>query len=429
MPRATTVPRSQPRVQPREGLAERFDAVRTSTGKLVDGLSAEDMVVQSMPDASPAKWHLAHTTWFFEEFVLTPGLPGYRRFHPDYAYLFNSYYEQIGERHARPMRGMLTRPGVNEVRAFREHVDAAMTRLMDDADDALWQRVAPLIELGLHHEQQHQELLLTDLLHLFSLNPLAPAYRAPAPRESIAAPAADWVVFDGGIHAIGHDGQGFAFDHESPRHEVLLRPFKLATRPVSNGQWQDFIADGGYDNAALWLSDGWTAVQAQGWKHPLYWRCVDGAWSGFGLRGQQPLDEHAPVSQVSYFEADAFARWAGCRLPTEQEWEVAADGLPVAGNTVGSGLFRPVRAAPGRGLLQMYGDVWEWTQSAYAAYPGYRAPAGAVGEYNGKFMCGQYVLRGGSCASPEQHLRASYRNFFHPDKRWQFSGLRLAEDA
>jgi len=429
MPRATTVPRSQARVQPREGLADRFDAVRTGTGKLVEGLRAEDMVVQSMPDASPAKWHLAHTTWFFEEFVLAPDLPGYRRFHPDYAYLFNSYYEQIGERHARPMRGMLTRPGVHEVRAFREHVDAAMARLMDVADGALWQRVAPLIELGLHHEQQHQELLLTDLLHLFSLNPLAPAYRAPAPRESIAAPGADWVVFDGGIHTIGHDGQGFAFDHESPRHEVLLRPFKLASRPVSNGQWQNFIADGGYDNAALWLSDGWTAVQAQGWKHPLYWRCMDGAWSGFGLRGLQPLDEHAPVSQVSYFEADAFARWAGCRLPTEQEWEAAAEGLQVAGNTVGSGLFRSVRAAPGRGLLQMYGDVWEWTQSAYAAYPGYRAPAGAVGEYNGKFMCGQYVLRGGSCATADQHLRASYRNFFHPDKRWQFSGLRLAEDA
>ena len=429
MSSASIAPSKHARAPSRERLADRFAAVRAQTIELTDGLTAEDMLAQSMPDASPAKWHLAHTTWFFEEFILAAASPAYRRFHPRYAFLFNSYYEQIGERHARPMRGMLTRPGAAEVRAFREHVDAAMARFIDEADEERWQRAAALIELGLHHEQQHQELLLTDLLHLFSLNPLAPAYRAPAPRESIAAPALAWVGFDGGVHSIGHDGQGFAFDNEGPPHEVLLRPFRLANRPVSNGQWQAFIEDGGYDNAALWLSDGWTLARAEGWQHPLYWRCEDGQWLGFGLRGLQPLDSEAPVSQVSYYEADAFARWAGHRLPSEQEWEVAAAGLPLSGNTLASGLLRPVRAAPADALLQMYGDVWEWTHSAYAAYPGYRPAAGAVGEYNGKFMCSQHVLRGGSCATPEGHLRRSYRNFFHPDKRWQFSGLRLAEDA
>jgi len=420
------------RAQPatRAATAGQFETVRAQSLALCEGLSAEDMVVQSMPDASPAKWHLAHTTWFFEEFLLAPSLHGYRRYHPDFAYLFNSYYEQVGERHARPMRGLLTRPPLEDVRAFRAHVDEAMVRLVEEAEDDTWKRLEPLLELGLHHEQQHQELLLTDLLHAFSLNPLAPAFRAPAPRESLDAPSPDWIRVDGGIHAVGHDGDGFAFDHEGPRHKVLLPPYQLATRPVTNGEWKQFMAAGGYETPTLWLSDGWTTLQERGWKHPLYWRHDDdGGWLGFGLRGLQPLDDEAPVSQVSYYEADAFARWAGKRLPSEQEWEVAAGGLEVEGNTAGSGLFRPVRATRGEGLRQMFGDVWEWTGSAYAAYPGYRAPSGAVGEYNGKFMVSQYVLRGGSCATPDGHLRTCYRNFFHPDKRWQFSGLRLAEDA
>ena len=405
-----------------------FERVRAQSVALTRDLDPEDMVVQSMEDASPAKWHLAHTTWFFEEFVLAPHVPGYRRFHPRYQYLFNSYYEQVGERHARPTRGMLTRPRVAEVLEFRAHVDDAVHAFIADGGGA-WSAAAPIIELGLHHEQQHQELLLTDLLHAFSLNPLLPAYRKPSPRESAAAPATGWVSFGGGIHGVGHDGAGFAFDHEGPRHEVLLPPFRIATRPVTNAEFRDFIDDGGYRTPTLWLSDGWARAQAEDWQHPLYWRRGDGGWQGFGLRGLQPLDDEAPVSQVSYYEADAFARWAGHRLPTEQEWEVAAASLPVAGNTVDSGLLRPVRATPGPGLLQMFGDVWEWSASAYTAYPGYRAPAGAVGEYNGKFMCGQQVLRGGSCVTPDGHLRAGYRNFFHPDKRWQFSGLRLAEDG
>ena len=422
VPRASAAP-------PRAALAGSFRTVRAQTGRLAEGLGDEDMVVQSMADASPSKWHLGHTTWFFEEFLLAPNLAGYSRFHRRFGYLFNSYYEQVGTRHARPMRGMLTRPTVSEVREYRAHVDAAMERLVAEVDEPTWQRIAPILELGLHHEQQHQELFLTDLLHAFSLNPLSPTYRAPSPRETLMPPESGWIEFDGGIHDIGHAGDDFAFDHEGPRHQVLLRPFRLATRPVSNGDWKAFIDAGGYQDATLWLSDGWATVQAEGWRHPLYWRQNAGEWCEFGLRGLQPLDDEAPVSQVSYYEADAFARWAGHRLPTEQEWEAAARGLPVTGNTAGSGLLRPVRAAPGGGLRQMFGDVWEWTQSAYAAYPGYRPPPGAVGEYNGKFMCGQYVLRGGSCATPDGHLRPCYRNFFHPDKRWQFSGVRLADDA
>ena len=409
-------------------LGERYGRVRAGTAELVHGLSAEDQVVQSMPDASPVKWHLAHTTWFFETFLLMPRLPGYRPFDPSFGYLFNSYYEAVGARHPRPARGLLTRPGITEIAAYREHVDAAMRDLLArPQEDGL----ASLIALGLAHEEQHQELILMDLLHLLSLNPLAPAYRPFSPALRTMASEGRWVAYEGGIVDIGHDGAGFAFDNEGPRHQALLRPYRLSSRPVTNGDWRAFIEDGGYRTAGLWLADGWATVNAQGWEAPGYWRRRDGDWVQFTLMGEMPLDDAAPVCHVSYYEADAFARWAGRRLPTEFEWETAARDRPAEGNMLGSGLLRPVSAggtagdAPG----QMFGDVWEWTASAYAPYPGFRPAAGAVGEYNGKFMANQYVLRGGCCVTPDGHARATYRNFFYPHQRWMFAGLRLAEDA
>jgi ergothioneine biosynthesis protein EgtB len=411
--------------------AVRFAEVRGTSLALAEGLSDADQTVQSMPDASPTKWHLAHTTWFFETFVLAPHQSGYQAYDPRFAYLFNSYYEQAGPRHPRPQRGMLTRPSAAEIVAYRHHVDEAMTGLLETAE-ALTPALADLIELGLHHEQQHQELLLTDILHLLAQNPLRPAYRqTPTATASGDARPLEWRAYDGGIFAIGHEGESFAFDCERPRHEVLVQPFRLASRAVTNGEWQEFIADGGYRTAPIWLSDGWATVNREAWQAPLYWEQRDGTWSSMTLHGMRPLEQSAPVCHVSYYEADAFARWAGARLPTEAEWEIAAAPLPVAGNTLGRSAFRPLPAevkndgAP----AQMFGDVWEWTSSAYGAYPGFRAAEGAVGEYNGKFMCGQYVLRGGSCATPEGHMRRSYRNFFYPHQRWQFMGLRLAEDA
>lgn len=412
------------------GQEQRFHHVRTRTEDLARGLSPEDQTVQSMPDCSPTKWHRAHTTWFFETFLLTPHLPGYRPFDPAYGYLFNSYYEAIGSRHPRPQRGMVTRPGVAGITAYRAHVDEAMARLLGDWDE----RLTPLLDLGLAHEEQHQELILMDLLHLFSLNPLNPSYRPfrPAP-EAMSAPGR-WIGFDGGIREIGHDAGGFAFDNEGPRHAVLLQPFRLHSRPVTNVQWRAFIADGGYRTPTLWLSDGWATAQAQGWEAPGYWRERDGGWFQLTLMGERPVDDGAPVCHVSLYEADAFARWAGKRLPTEAEWEVAAAGITPDGNTLGNGHLRPVAAAA-RGAprddgrpAQMFGDVWEWTSSAYARYPGYRPAAGAVGEYNGKFMANQFVLRGGCCATPDGHVRATYRNFFYPHQRWMFAGVRLAED-
>ena len=409
--------------------AARFAEVRGTSLALAEGLSDADQTVQSMPDASPTKWHLAHTTWFFETFVLAPHQPGYRAYDPRFAYLFNSYYEQAGPRHPRPQRGMLTRPSAAEVVAYRRHVDEAMAGLLETADAPA--PVADLIELGLHHEQQHQELLLTDILHLLAQSPLRPAYRpTPTATASGGARPLEWRAYEGGIFAIGHEGEGFAYDCERPRHEVLVQPFRLASRAVTNGEWQDFIADGGYRTAAHWLSDGWATVNREAWQAPLYWEQRDGAWWSMTLHGMRPVEAQAPVCHVSYYEADAFARWAGRRLPTEAEWEIAATPLPVAGNTLGRGAFRPLPAKAGNGSpAQMFGDVWEWTSSAYGAYPGFRPAEGAVGEYNGKFMCGQYVLRGGSCATPEGHMRHSYRNFFYPHQRWQFMGLRLAEDA
>lgn len=411
-------------------LHQRLTATRQLSTELARPLSDEDQVVQANDDASPTKWHLAHTTWFFEAFVLKPFLPGYRVFDESFEYCFNSYYESVGPRQPRGKRGLLTRPSGDQVRAYRTHVDVALADFCANGD--VPQAAETLIELGINHEQQHQELLLTDILSLFASEPLKPAYQRASPGVAVAAAARlDFVSFDGGIFDIGHADEGFAYDNEGPRHEALIRPFKLANRCVTNGEWAAFIEDGGYATPTLWLADGWATVKAQGWTAPLYWEEADGGFMQMSLLGFRPVDPGAPVCHVSYYEADAFARWAGYRLPTEFEWEVAAGGLPVTGRTLGAGHLRPMRAeARGRGALdQIYGDVWEWTGSAYLAYPGFKAAPGAVGEYNGKFMCNQFVLRGGSCVTPEGHVRRTYRNFFYPHQRWQFMGLRLASDA
>lgn len=405
-----------------------YARVRADSRALAAPLSDADATVQSMPDASPAKWHLAHVTWFFETMVVKPNLPGYRVFDESFGFLFNSYYESVGERQPRPRRGMITRPSLDRVLDYRDHVDAAVAELVAQGPNA---DVLDLIELGLQHEQQHQELLLTDILHLFAQSPVKPAYRDPEPLAVTPAAEMGWRSFDGGVVEIGHDGESFAYDCEGPRHEALIRPFRLADRCVTNGEWIEFIRGGGYRDPLLWLSDGWAQILEHGWSAPLYWQERDGEFWSMTLRGMQPVDLHAPVAHVSYFEADAFAAWAGKRLPGEAEWETAARKRPVTGNFAdgGAGRLRPRPAAAGDGLRQMFGDVWEWTRSPFTAYPGFRLAPGAVGEYNGKFMNGQYVLRGGSCVTPTGHVRATYRNFFQPDKRWQFSGLRLAEDA
>lgn len=401
-------------------LAGRYRAVRALSVALVAPLSDADASAQSMPDASPAKWHLAHSSWFFETFLLV-GLPGYRRFDDRFAYLFNSYYEAAGPRHARPARGLLTRPSLDDVLAYRGHVDAAMLRRLDD----FGAEARALVELGLNHEAQHQELLLTDILDLFARNPLEPAmfppaYRPPSPERSL-----DWIEHPGGIVGMGHDGDGFAFDCETPCHRQLLRPHALAASLISNADWQAFIAAGGYRDARLWLSDGWAWVNREGIAAPGHWRQEDGeGWTSFGLAGRRPLDPAAPVTHISYYEADAFASWAGARLPTEFEWEAAAAGVDAAG---GNQLDRPGPVQP-RGGSDLFGDCWQWTMSAFLPYPGFRAPPGAVGEYNGKFMNGQMVLKGASCATPRGTSRASVRNFFYPHMRWQFTGLRLAKD-
>jgi ergothioneine biosynthesis protein EgtB len=410
-----------------DSLRERLVETRRLSLRLAETLSDEDQVVQANDDASPTKWHLAHTTWFFETFLLKPFLPGYQIFDESFEYCFNSYYESVGPRQPRAKRGLLTRPSAQAVRDYRARIDEALDKLF--AGGGLAPRDAELIELGINHEQQHQELLLTDILSLFAAEPLKPAYADAKPGMTVGEPTSlSFLSFPGGVVEIGHDGNGFAYDNEGPQHETLLRPFKLANRCVTNAEWIAFIEDGGYSRPTLWLADGWVAVTAQGWKAPLYWEQAEGGFMQMSLLGFRPVDPAAPVCNVSYYEADAFARWAGYRLPTEFEWEAAARDLPVEGQTLGAGHLRPVPAGPGPGLRQLYGDVWEWSGSAYLPYPGFKAAAGAVGEYNGKFMCNQFVLRGGSCATPEGHIRPTYRNFFYPHQRWQFMGLRLAAD-
>jgi ergothioneine biosynthesis protein EgtB len=410
------------------GLADRYAAVRRRTEWLCEPLAAEDQVPQSMPDCSPIKWHRAHSTWFFETFVLRPHFRGYRPLVDRYIYLFNSYYNAVGRQFARPQRGLVTRPTVADVSAYRAHVDTHMDELLRGATEVVGDLRPEVLELGLNHEEQHQELMVTDLKHLWSFNPLRPVYRDRPPARRPAGPPADagWVGFDEGVYEIGHAGSGFAFDNEGPRHRVFLEAFELATRPVTAGEYLAFLEDGGYERPELWLSDGWAAVGTGEWRAPLYWERVEDGWWHYTLTGYRPVAPDEPVTHVSYFEADAYARWAGARLPTEAEWEVAAERVAVAGNFLDQGAFHPAPAGPEPGLTQVFGDVWEWTQSAYSAYPGYHPVAGALGEYNAKFMSGQMVLRGGSCATPVGHVRPTYRNFFPPPARWQFSGIRLA---
>jgi ergothioneine biosynthesis protein EgtB len=417
-----------------EGKLIRYRQIRSFTEQLCRPLAIEDYVVQSMPDASPTKWHLAHTSWFFETFVLIPFYPGYSEFDPRYRYLFNSYYVSVGDRHCRPKRGLLSRPTVEEVYGYREHVDRHILKLKDRlSGGADLNHLAALLEIGLHHEQQHQELILTDIKHAFAINPLRPCYseRKPGQDHGTSVLALRWKEYDAGVYEIGHGGQSFAYDNELPRHRVFVEPFQLASRLVTNREYLAFIEDGGYKRPKLWLSDGWNVVQQQGWEAPLYWEKKDGRWYVMTLAGLRPVDEREPVCHVSYYESDAYARWAGARLPTEAEWEIAAAALPIEGNFLESGNFHPL-PAPDREsdeLAQVFGDVWEWTQSSYLPYPGYSPVAGPLGEYNGKFMCNQFVLRGGSCATPITHIRPTYRNFFPPDARWQFTGIRLANSS
>jgi ergothioneine biosynthesis protein EgtB len=412
------------------GVSARFGSVRRCTLELCSGLSAEDMMVQSCPEASPAKWHLAHTAWFFESFVLREFLPGYRLFNPDFPWLFNSYYEGFSAFPEKKLRASFSRPGLEEILHYREHVDEGIERLLEmGADEEALRR----IELGVNHEEQHQELLLTDTLHAFFTNPLRPAYRRDdqAISQETITKAAEAIEYAGGLREVGYGGTGFCFDNELPRHRVWLEPFAVAQRLITCGEYAEFMADGGYSRPELWLSAGWNTVKSNQWRAPLYWTNEDDAWNVFTLRGTLPLEAmaNAPVSHVSYYEADAFARWAGRRLPTEFEWEIAVEGKPVEGNLLDSGLLvpsprteHPKNQSPSE---QWWGDCWEWTSSAYLGYPGFRPLEGALGEYNGKFMSGQMVLRGGSCVTPAAHIRSSYRNFFPPETRWQFSGIRL----
>ena len=424
-----------PSIPSREILADRYCEIRNLSLELVEPLTAEDQQVQSMPDVSPTKWHLAHVTWFFETFLLKTYLSGYEEFHPTYNHLFNSYYEAVGPRHARPERGLLTRPVLQDILDYRAHVDAAMTELIAGSEEAALETLLPVFETGLNHEQQHQELMLMDIKHVFSCNPLAPVYRNRKPAVVRSLPEMEWLPVPGGRYRIGQDGTGFCFDNETPVHEILLGDFALSSRLVTNGEYLEFIDAGGYEKPEYWHMDGWATVRAEGWSSPLYWRDGNGGdWTEFTLAGLVPLQHDAPVCHVSFYEAAAYASWAGARLPTEQEWEAAAghfglgDVAGDGGNRLASRLFAPAPATPGSSgrPLQLTGDVWEWTESAYLPYPGFSAPQGAIGEYNGKFMVNQMVLRGASCATPPGHARITYRNFFYPHQRWAFSGFRLA---
>ena len=415
----------------KESLPERYQRIRGTTEALCEPLEVEDYSLQSMDDASPTKWHLAHTSWFFEAMLLKPLLGGYREFHPRYAYLFNSYYESLGERHARPKRGLLSRPTLTEVMAYRRHVDAHMLQLLSQTNA----KTEELSLIGLNHEQQHQELLLTDIKHLFANNPLQPRYREPAVEPGEALPLS-WLQQPEGIRETGfskgRDDKAFAYDNESPRHRSWLDAYAIANRPVTNAEYRDFIDDGGYRDARLWLSDAWTLIKNEDWQAPLYWQNRDGQWWHYTLQGARVVNDHEPVAHLSLYEADAYARWAQARLPTETEWEAVAANYAIDGDFAQAHAAHPQALSStqaGAASAFLYGGVWEWTSSAYGPYPGYQTPAGALGEYNAKFMCSQAVLRGGSCATPQDHMRASYRNFFYPHQQWQFSGLRLAKNS
>lgn len=419
----------------RENILESYKTVREFSHTLAEPLEIEDYVVQSMPDVSPTKWHLAHTSWFFETFVLSKSRKKYKSPNPGYAYLFNSYYVQAGERHYRPKRGLISRPTVEETYSYRNHVDESMIGFMESAGEKLWADIAPVIEIGIHHEQQHQELILTDIKHVLSENPLRPSYKKGEQkngRNTHKKSKNNWVEFEGGVYSIGHDENGFGYDNEYPLHKIYLEPFALNSHLVTNKEYIEFIEDGGYRTPELWLSEGWATVEENGWKAPFYWEQSGAIWEEFTLSGMKKVDPAEPVSHLSYFEADAFARWSEARLPTEAEWEVAAADVTIEGNFADEEIFHPASAngkAGGKGLQQMYGDVWEWTSSPYVSYPGFKTLPGALGEYNGKFMCNQIVLRGGSCATSKSHIRKTYRNFFPPSSRWQFMGLRLAKDS
>jgi ergothioneine biosynthesis protein EgtB len=412
-------------------LIERFEQIRNFTTRLCRGLQPEDCVVQSIPDVSPTKWHLAHTSWFFETFVLKVWVPEYEPAVPEYAYLFNSYYNAAGSMHRRDLRGLISRPTLAETLRYREHIDECLIDLITNTDEPALTEIERVLILGFHHEQQHQELLVTDIKHVFAQNPLHPIFEAYKSSEKLSeVPPQSFIHFDEAIVSIGYEGPEFSYDNEGPRHRALMPAFALASRPTTNGEYLEFMEAGGYTRSEFWLSLGWTTVNEQRWDAPLYWEKRDGRWWNFTLSGFRLLNESEPVTHISYFEADAFANWSGVRLPTEFEWERAAADLPMEGNFVETEHFHPAPApASGEGkLMQMFGDVWEWTRSSYSPYPGYRAAPGALGEYNGKFMCNQYVLRGGSCATSRTHIRPTYRNFFQPEKRWQFTGIRLARD-
>lgn len=417
-------------VTEQHALAERYQQVRQSTEALCAPLAIEDYVIQSMPDCSPTKWHLAHVSWFFETFLLKSSAADYTPLDPRYAYLFNSYYNAAGDKYPRPQRGLVSRPTVDDVYRYRKYVDEHVLDLLECADEEALADIGSIVTLGCHHEQQHQELIVTDFKHMLSHNPLHPVYVEQSKAYQHDPSPMGWLEFPEGVYWIGHDGAGFAYDNEGKRHREFIDAFRLGSRLVTNAEYLQFMQDGGYERPEFWLSMGWATVLQERWQAPLYWREDGREWSHYTLGGLRPVDPNEPVTHISYFEADAYARWAGARLPTEAEWESAAVTVPIEGNFVESGLFHPRPLDGSRnGLSQMFGDVWEWTSSSYAPYPGFRIAPGALGEYNGKFMCNQYVLRGGSCATPTSHIRPTYRNFFPPDARWQFSGLRLAQDA
>lgn len=412
-------------------LEQRYRRVRRFSGKLCETLEPEDYVIQTMPEASPTKWHLAHTSWFFETFVLKQFFPDYQSMHPQFGFLFNSYYNAVGPFYSRPHRGLLSRPTVKEVFHYRADIDLLVADLIESADEELLAKLEPILILGLHHEQQHQELMLTDIKNVFLHNPLRPAFRKRDEVEISPVPPTGWLKSEEGLYWVGQEGAEFSYDNEGPRHRAFIPAFTLASRLVTNSGFLEFMEDGGYRRPELWLSLGWNAANERGWDSPLYWEKRDGKWFTMTLAGMKELVAEEPVCHVSLFEADAYARWFGARLPTEEEWETASSGLPLKGNFVESELFhvKPLGSTAFAGKpAQMFGDVWEWTRSSYSPYPGYSAAPGALGEYNGKFMCNQYVLRGGSCATSQSHIRRTYRNFFPPDARWQFTGIRLAKD-